>query len=134
MTDQLPSRLFVRGYLVAALITVLLAGWLAVSRRGNVAFGLAAGAAIALLMIHGTVKLGTALVDRSGNEAQKGRRFRRALAFQIGKYVVAIGALYLLVTRWEIDPIGLAVGYGIPLVVLVVAGLKTRTARPAQDR
>ncbi len=134
MTEQLQSRLFVHGYLVAAFITALLAGGLAVSGRGNLALGLAAGAAIALLMIHGTVKLGIALVDRSGDEAQKGRRFRRALAFQIGKYIVAIGALYLLVTRWEIDPIGLAVGYGIPLVVLVVVGLRVRTARPTQDR
>ena len=134
MTDQLPSRLFVRAYFVAGLITALLAGGLAVSGRIGLALGVVAGAAVALLMIHGTVKLGTALVDRTGNEAQKGQRFRRALAFQIGKYIVAIGALYLLVTRWEVDPIGLAVGYGIPLVVLVVAGLRARTAGPAQDR
>ncbi len=129
MTDHWQFRLFVRSYLVAAFITVLLAGGLALSGHINPALGLVTGAVIALLMIHGTVKLGTALVDRPEDEAQKGRQFRRALAFQIGKYVVAVGALYLLVTRWEINPVGLAVGYGIPLVVLVVAGLRTRTAR-----
>ncbi len=134
MTDQLQSRFFVRGYFAAGFVTALLAGGLAVSGRGNVALGVVAGAAVALLMIHGTVKLGTALVDRTGNEAQKGRRFRRALAFQISKYIVAIGALFLLVTRWEVDPVGLAVGYGIPLVVLVVAGLRARGAGPTQER
>ena len=134
MTDQLQSRLFVRAYFVAGLITALLAGGLAVSGRIGLALGVVAGAAVALLMIHGTVMLGTVLVDQSGEEANKQRHFRRALVFQIGKYIVAIGALYLLVTRWEVDPVGLAVGYGIPLVVLVVAGLRTRTAGPTQDR
>ncbi len=101
MTDYWQSRLFVRAYFVAGLITALLAGGLVVSRRGNLALGLVAGAAVALLMIHGTVMLGTVLVDQSGDEANKQRQFRRALVFQIGKYVVAIGALYLLVTRWN---------------------------------
>ncbi len=132
MTEHVPSRLFIRGYLVAGLITTLLSAGLAVGGHGNSALGLVAGAAIALLMIHGTVMLGTALVDQSGDEAKKGRQFRRALAFQIGKYIIAIGALYLVITRWEIDPIGLAVGYGIPLVVLVVASLRTRTAGPTE--
>jgi len=132
MTNHWQSRLFVRAYLVAGLVTALLAGGLVVSGHGNLALGLVAGAAVALLMIHGTVMLGTVLVDRSGDEDSKQRHFRRALVFQIGKYVVAIGALYLLVSRWEINPIGLAVGYGIPLVVLVVAGLRTRTAGPMQ--
>jgi len=132
MTDQLQSRFFVLGYFAAGFITALLAGGLAVSGHIGPALGVVAGAAIALLMIHGTVKLGTALVDQSGDEANKQRQFRRALAFQIGKYVVAIGALYLLVTRWEVDPIGLAVGYGVPLVVLVVAGLRARAAGPTE--
>jgi len=105
MTDYWQSRLFVRAYFVAGLITALLAGGLVVSRRGNLALGLVAGAAVALLMIHGTVMLGTVLVDQSGDEANKQRQFRRALVFQIGKYVVAIGALYLLVTRWKVDPV-----------------------------
>ena len=132
MTEHVSSRLFIRGYLVAGLITALLSAGLAVSGHSSSALGLVAGAAIALLMIHGTVMLGIALVDRSRDEAGKGRQFQRALAFQIGKYIVAIGALYLVITRWEIDPIGLAAGYGIPLVVLVVASLRTRAAGPTE--
>ncbi len=99
MTNQLPSRLFSRGYLVAGLITVLLGGGLALSGHIDPALGVAAGAAVALLMIHGTVMLGTAIVDQSEDEANKQRQFRRALVFQMGKYIVAIGALYLLVNR-----------------------------------
>jgi len=129
MTEQLQSRLFVRGYLVAGLITVLLGGGLALSGHIGPALGLAAGAAVALLMIHGTVMLGTALVDQSRDEANKQRRFRRALAFQVGKYVVAIGALYLLVTRTELRPLGITVGYGLPLVVLVI-GSRLPSVRP----
>ena len=134
MTNHWQSRLFVRAYFVAGFITALLAGGLAVSGHIGPALGVVAGAAVALLMIHGTVMLGTVLVAQSGDEDNKQRHFRRALAFQIGKYIVAVGALYLLVTRWEIDPIGLAVGYGIPLVVLVGAGLRARAAGPVQDR
>ena len=129
MTDQLPSRLFVRGYLVSGLITVLVGGGLVLTGHTDPAFGVAAGAAVALLMIHGTVMLGTALVDQSRDEAKKQRRFRRVLAFQVGKYAVAIGALYLLVTRTEISPLGIVVGYGIPLVVLVV-GCWAPSTRP----
>jgi len=132
MTNHWQSRLFVRAYSVAGFITALLAGGLAVSRHISPALGVVAGAAVALLMIHGTVMLGTVLVDQSGDESNKQRHFRRALVFQIGKYIVAIGALYLLVTRWKVDPVGLAVGYGIPLVVLVVAGLRVRGAGPTE--
>ena len=86
-------------------------------------WGIGLGAAIGSVMIQGTVLLGAEMVRRAQPSARSRRRFRLVVTFQVAKYLVAIGALYLLVARTTVDPVGLAVGYSIPLVALVIVGL-----------
>ena len=129
MTDRTQLQFFVRGYIAAGIIAALAAGALVIARLGNLALGLAMGALIGLLMIHGTVLLGSALVSRAGPDAESACSVWRVVAFQVAKYVVGIGALYVLVTMTQTSPAGLALGYGIPLAVIVIMGLKAPTSR-----
>ena len=129
MTDRTQLQVFVRGYIAAGIIAALAAGGLAVAGLGNLALGLALGALIGLVMIHGTILLGSALVSRAGPGAESACAMWRVVAFQVAKYVVGIGALYVLVTMTQTSPAGLALGYGIPLAVIVVMGLTAPTSR-----
>ncbi len=129
MTDRTQLQFFVRGYIAAGIIAALAAGGLAVAGLGNLALGLALGALIGLVMIHGTILLGSALVSRAGPGAESACSMWRVVAFQVAKYVVGIGALYVLVTMTQTSPAGLALGYGIPLAVIVVMGLTAPTSR-----
>ncbi len=123
MTDRTQLQFFVRGYIATGIIAALAAGALVIARLGNLALGLALGALIGLLMIHGTVLLGSSLVSRAEPDAESACSVWRVVAFQVAKYVVGIGALYVLVTMTQTSPAGLALGYGIPLVVIVIMGL-----------
>ena len=129
MTDRTQLQFFVRGYIAAGIIAALAAGGLAVAGLRDLALGLALGALIGLLMIHGTVLLGSALVSRAGPDTETACSMWRVVAFQVAKYVVGIGALYVLVTMTQTIPAGLALGYGIPLAVIVIMGLKAPTSR-----
>ena len=134
MTDRTQVQFFARGYIAAGVIAALAAGALVMAGLGNLALGLFLGALIGLVMIHGTVLLGSALVSRAEPGAETPRSMWRVVAFQVAKYIVGIGALYVLVTMTETSPAGLALGYGIPLAVIVVMGLKApRSPSQASD-
>ena len=129
MTERTQLEFFARGYIAVGIIAALAAGGLAVAGLRNLALGLALGALIGLVMIHGTVLLGSALVSRAQPGAETPRSMWRVVAMQIAKYVVGIGALYVLVTMTQTSPAGLALGYGIPLAVIVIVGLRASSSR-----
>ena len=89
---------------------------------GDFALGLVAGALIGLVMIHGTVVLGSALVSRAQPQGETGRSMKGLVVVQIAKYVVGIGALYVLVVMTETSAPGIAAGYSIPLAVMAIMG------------
>ncbi len=123
MSDHPQVQFFARSYIVAAIIVGLVAGGLVLGGLGSFALGLVAGALIGLVMIHGTVLLGSALVSRAPHQGETGRSMKGLVAVQIAKYVVGIGGLYVLVTMTQIDVLGIAAGYGIPLAVMAVMGM-----------
>ena len=124
MTDQLQSRFFARSYLVAGIIVgVAAAGLVAVGLR-DFALGLVAGALIGLVMIHGTVVLGSALVSRAQPQGETDRSMKGLVAVQIAKYVVGIGALYFLIVMTHTSPPGIAAGYSVPLATMAIMGVR----------
>ena len=124
MTDQLQSRFFARSYLVAGIVVGVAATAMVAGGLSDVALGLVAGALIGLLMIHGTVVLGSALISRARPQGEAGRSMKGLVAVQIGKYVVGIGALYVLVVMIHISPPGIAAGYSIPLATMAIMGTR----------
>jgi len=88
------------------------------------ALGLVAGALIGLVMIHGTVMLVSALTSRAHPQGETGRSMKGLVAIQIAKYVVGIGALYVLVVMTHTSPPGIAAGYSIPLATMAIMGAR----------
>ena len=123
MTSHPRFRSLSCGLIVALVAAVGAAVALAVTGHQELGWGIGLGAAIGSVMIQGTVLLGAEMVRRAQPTLRSRRRFRLVVTFQVVKYLIAIGALYLLVARTTVDPVGLAVGYGIPLVALVIVGL-----------
>ena len=122
MNERSQLKFFGRAYLVAGIIVALVAGGLAVAGLGSFALGVALGALIGLVMIHGTVVLGCALVSRAQPQGETGHSTKGLVAIQIAKYVLGIGALYVLVVMTETSAPGIAAGYSIPLAVMAIMG------------
>ena len=124
MTDHLQARFFARSYLVAGIIVGVAATGMVAGGLRDFALGLVAGALIGLVMIHGTVVLGSALVSRAQPQGETGRSMKGLVAVQIAKYVVGIGALYVLVVMTHTSPPGIAAGYSIPLATMAIMGAR----------
>ncbi len=129
MNDNQQRDFIIRVYYTTGLLVAVVSVGLSVGRQWSFLMGFVAGALLAIVMLYSVVLLSSAMVGRTGNKSAGHSVGRGVVALQVGKYALAIGGLYLLITYTQISGVGIAVGYGTPLAVLVLTGLTTDTKR-----
>ena len=134
MNEQRQSQFFGQVYTFAGLVAGLVAIGLVLGRYWYFALGLVVGTLIGLLMLHGTVLLGNAMVRPPGADSVRRAGAARMVAVQVGKYAVGLGALYALISFTQANVVGIVVGYGIPIAVLLLMSLRLSTSRQRTDK
>ena len=113
--------------LITALLAVLVAALALAVGYPRVAWGYVGGAALGAFLLAGLFLVVYVLLAPPGAGAAPGHK-HGALAFQIIKYLLALSVLYLLISRWHVDPLGL--GAGIVTPVLVATAVTVLRPRP----
>jgi hypothetical protein len=111
---------FVRVCLTSAVVTAIPALWLWGARGPAAAAGLAAGAALALLMLSAVVFVVESTIRAPGERPARSWPF---WTLHAGKFLLAGAVIYVLL-RWLPAALGwFAVGYGIPIAVIFLKSL-----------
>ena len=129
MNDDQQRDFIRRLYCITALVVAVVSVGLATARQWSFLAGFVAGALIAALMLYGVVLLSEAMTRRPQDNSPGRSLGGKVVALQVGKYTVAIGALYVLITFTHTSGVGIAVGYGTALAVLLLTGMRMRPNR-----
>lgn len=117
-----PPGRFARVCLTSAVVTAIGVFWLWASARPIAALGLAAGVALSLLMMSAL----TFVVEKTIRPpAERPAQSWPYLVLHVGKFVAAGAVMYALMV-WAPKSLGwFALGYGIPIAVIILKALGT---------
>ena len=129
MNDQQQGNFVRRVYCTTAVLVAVVSLGLIIARQWNFMSGFVAGAAIAAMMLYSVVLLSATMTRRAQGSGSPVALGRKVAALLVGKYAVAIGALYVLIAFTQVSVVGIAVGYGTQLVVLLVISMTMPRSR-----
>jgi len=130
-----PGKVLVqRVSLLAAALCAVGAGPAWLIGGGPALWGYLGGVGIGLLSLGGILVTVSVAVGPRGEERAAARRRRVTLALYLLKYLVVIAGLYLLVAHYEVNEWAILCGLLIPILLLILLGMRLRARRGRPPR